>query len=73
MREVNDMAQAQAKMRYVIGPKGHKEAVIVSIADYEELLEELDDLRTLEQGKNSKISSSDEFRRRLVKSGKISR
>lgn len=63
------MAQAQAKMRYVIGPKGEKEAVIVSIAAYEELLEELDDLRTLDQRKNSKIISSDELKRRLVKSG----
>ena len=67
------MGQTAQKPRFVLDAKGNKEAVILSLAVYEELLEELDDLRTLEERKRSKLISARDVRARLVKSGKLSR
>ena len=67
------MAQALQKPRYVLDSRGKKEAVILSLSAYEDLLEELDDLRTLEERKRSKLISAKDLRERLVKSGKLSR
>ena len=67
------MAQTQQNPRFVMDSNGKKEAVILSVAAYEELLEELDDFRTLEERKRSKLIPASQVRARLVKRGKLSR
>ena len=61
------MAQAQ----YVIDRKGKKTAVLLSLKEYEKLLEDLHDLAIVAQRKGEKPISFQEVKRRLKKDGHI--
>lgn len=61
------MAQAQ----YVIDEKGKKTAVLLSLSDYEKLIEDLHDLAVVAQRKEEKPISLAELKRRLKKDGII--
>ena len=61
------MAQAQ----YVIDKKGKKTAVLLSLKEYEKLMEDLHDLAIVAQRKEEKPISFQEVKRRLKKDGHI--
>ena len=61
------MAQAQ----YVIDKKGKRTAVLLSLREYEKLMEDLHDLAIVAQRKEEKPISFQEVKRRLKKDGHI--
>jgi PHD/YefM family antitoxin component YafN of YafNO toxin-antitoxin module len=61
------MSQAQ----YVIDEKGRKTAVLLSLEQYEKLLEDLHDLAIVAERKDEKPISLTEMKRRLKKDGLI--
>jgi PHD/YefM family antitoxin component YafN of YafNO toxin-antitoxin module len=61
------MSQAQ----YVIDEKGKKTGVLLSLKQYEKLMEDLHDLAVVAQRKNEKPITLDELKRRLKKDGLI--
>jgi len=61
------MSQAQ----YVINEKGKKTGVILSLKQYQKLLEDLHDLAIVAERKNEKPITLDEMKRRLKKDGLI--
>ena len=54
-----------SKERYIFDSKGKKTDVILPIADYERLLEDLYDLATIAERKNEELISLEEVKRRL--------
>lgn len=61
------MSQAQ----YVIDEKGRKTGVLLSVKQYEKLMEDLHDLAFVAQRKNEKPITLPELKRRLKKDGLI--
>jgi len=61
------MSQAQ----YVIDEKGKKTGVLLSLKDYEKLLEDLHDLAVVAERKTEKPIALEELKRRLKKDGLI--
>ncbi len=61
------MSQAQ----YVIDEKGKKTGVILSLKQYEKLLEDLHDLAVVAERKNEKPITLVELKRRLKRDGLI--
>lgn len=61
------MAQAQ----YVIDEKGKRTAVLLSLKEYQKLIEDLHDLAVIAERKDEKPISLGELRRRLKKDGVI--
>ena len=59
------MAQAQ----YVIDEKGKKTGVILTVKQYEKLLEDLHDLAVVAERKSEKPITLDEMKRRLKRDG----
>lgn len=55
--------------QFVIDKKGKKTAVVLSIKEYEELLEDLDDLKTMLDRKREKSIPWEETKARLKRSG----
>ena len=55
--------------QYVVDAKGRKTAVILSLEQYERLLEDLHDLAVVAERRNEKAISFDELKRRLEKDG----
>ena len=61
------MSQAQ----YVIDEKGKKTGVLLSLKQYEKLMEDLHDLAVVAERKNEKPITLEEMKRRLKKDGLI--
>ena len=61
------MAQAQ----YVIDEKGKRTAVLLSLKDYQKLMEDLHDLAVVARRKEEKPISLAELKRRLRKDGLV--
>ena len=61
------MSQAQ----YVVDEKGRKTGVLLSLEQYEKLLEDLHDLAVVAERKSEKPISLTEMKRRLKKDGLI--
>jgi hypothetical protein len=59
------MAEAQ----YVIDEKGKKTGVILSLKQYQKLLEDLHDLAVVAERKNEKPITLEELKRRLKRDG----
>ncbi len=61
------MSQAQ----YVVNEKGRKTGVLLSVKQYQKLLEDLHDLAVIAERKNEKPVPLEETKRRLKKDGLI--
>ncbi len=61
------MAKLQEK--YIVDAKGKKTAVVLSLEEYEELLEDLHDLAVIADRRDEPTISLVELKRRLKKSG----
>ena len=57
--------------RYIVAPDGHKESILLGLEEYYNLLEEIDDLRTLEERRNEGVISSQQMKERLKHSGHL--
>jgi PHD/YefM family antitoxin component YafN of YafNO toxin-antitoxin module len=57
--------------RFIIDKKGNKTGVILSIEDYNELLEDLHDLSVIAERRDEPLISMDELKNRLKKNGII--
>jgi PHD/YefM family antitoxin component YafN of YafNO toxin-antitoxin module len=57
--------------QYIVDDKGRKKGVLLSVKDYEKLLEDLHDLAIVAERKNEKPLSLEEMKRRLKKDGLI--
>jgi PHD/YefM family antitoxin component YafN of YafNO toxin-antitoxin module len=57
------------RKQYVVDAKGRKTAVILSLDQYEWLLEDLHDLAVVAERRDEKAISFDELKRRLEKDG----
>lgn len=58
-----------AREQYVIDTKGKRTAVILSLKQYEQLLEDLHDLAVVAERRDEKSISLAEMKRRLKKDG----
>lgn len=58
---------AQKKIRYIYDDKGNKTDVIIPINKYENLLEDLADLKAIEDRKHEKPVSFEEVKKRFYK------
>jgi PHD/YefM family antitoxin component YafN of YafNO toxin-antitoxin module len=58
-----------AKEHYVVDSNGRKTAVLLSLDQYERLLEDLHDLAIVAERRDEKTISLDELKRRLKKDG----
>ena len=58
-----------AEEHYVVDAKGRKTAVLLSLEQYERLLEDLHDLAKVAERRDEKTISLDELKRRLKKDG----
>jgi hypothetical protein len=61
------MSQAQ----YIVDDKGRKTGVLLSLKQYEKLLEDLHDLAVIAERKSEKPIALEEMKRRLKKDGLI--
>ena len=61
------MSQAQ----YIVDDKGRKTGVLLSLKQYEKLLEDLHDLAVIAERKSEKPIAFEEMKRRLKKDGLI--
>ena len=57
--------------QYVVDAKGRKTAVLLSLEQYERLLEDLHDLAVVAERRDEKTISLEELKRRLKKDGLI--
>jgi PHD/YefM family antitoxin component YafN of YafNO toxin-antitoxin module len=55
--------------KYVVDSKGRKTGVLLSIEQYERLLEDLHDLAVIAERRDEKAISLEELKRRLKKDG----
>ncbi len=53
-------------LEYVVGEHGEKKAVIVPIEEYEELIEDLHDLRIIAERKEEGTVSMDDFKKNIT-------
>ena len=63
---------AVLNLQYVIGPTGQRNAVIVPIDDFEELLEDLEDLAVLAERRDEPTISHEELIAELKSNGTLS-
>ena len=56
---------AREKMRFLVDENGRKESVVISIADYQELLEDLADLAAIAERKEEPVELLELVKRRL--------
>jgi hypothetical protein len=57
--------------QFIVSSKGRKEAVILPIEQYYELLEDLEDIAIIAERRNEPTITLEELKRRLKKNGKI--
>jgi PHD/YefM family antitoxin component YafN of YafNO toxin-antitoxin module len=60
---------AMSEAQYVIDSKGNKTGVLLSLEEYERLLEDLHDLAVVAERRNEKSITLGEMKRRLKKDG----
>jgi PHD/YefM family antitoxin component YafN of YafNO toxin-antitoxin module len=60
---------AKTKERFITDEKGQKEAVVLDVAAYENLLEDLNDLRLIAERKNEPTVPLEQVKRNLKQSG----
>ncbi len=58
-------------LRYVTNEKGKKTEVILKVKDFEEILEDLNDLAVIAERKNEKVIPHSEVLKELKKNGAI--
>jgi PHD/YefM family antitoxin component YafN of YafNO toxin-antitoxin module len=58
-----------AREQYVVDSKGRKKGVLLSLEQYQKLLEDLHDLAIVAERRDEKTISLDELKRRLKKDG----
>ena len=56
---------AQDRRRYVVDELGRRESVVLSLRDYEELMEDIRDLAVIAERKDEPTQSFDELKDRL--------
>ncbi len=54
-----------APVQFLTNDKGHKTAVVLDIAEYEKLLEDMDDLAVIAKRRGEKTIPHDEFKKKL--------
>ncbi len=57
------------KAKYLIDESGQKTAVVLTVEDYEELLEDIHDLAVIAERKDEPTINFDELKKRLVADG----
>ena len=60
---------ASTRERYIVDEEGKKRAVVLSIAEYERLIEDIHDLSVLAERRDEPTVSWDEVKRRLKADG----
>lgn len=60
---------SKVQEQYIVDREGHRSAVVVPIADYEELLEDLHDLAVIADRRDDKTVPHEELKRRLKADG----
>ncbi|MCP3942418.1 MAG: hypothetical protein GY710_13150 [Desulfobacteraceae bacterium] len=66
-----DVDTQKPQVRFITDETGQKQFVVIKMEVYQNMLEELDDLRTLEERKNEPVITSEEMKNRLKRSGKL--
>ncbi|HEX7958102.1 MAG TPA: hypothetical protein VF508_14235 [Pyrinomonadaceae bacterium] len=66
-----DLKKLESEVQYVTNPDGEKTAVIVPIAEFEELLEDVADLATVAERRDEPTISHDELLEELKQDGLI--
>ena len=56
---------AREKMRYLVDEKGRKRSVVLPMADYQELLEDLADLAVIAERKEEPVEALEVVKQRL--------
>lgn len=56
-------------VQYLTNEKGKKTAVVLSVADYEKLLEDLDDLAVIAERREEAAIPHDEFKKQVKRNG----
>ena len=56
-------------VQYLTNAKGQKTAVVLSVADYEKLLEDLDDLAVIAGRREEETIPHDEFKKQVKRNG----
>lgn len=59
------------KERFITNEKGRREAVVLDVRDYEELLEDVEDLQIIAERKKEPSISLDSLKRKLKRNGLI--
>lgn len=57
------------KEKFIVDAKGRKKAVVLDIRDYEEMLEDIEDLKIIAERKNEPARPLEEVEKRLKKLG----
>ncbi len=60
---------SELHLRYLTDEKGEKQAVVLPIAEFEELIEDLEDLAAVAERKNEPTISHEELLTRLAEDG----
>ena len=58
-----------ATLQYLTNEKGKKTAVVLPVADYEKLLEDLDDLAVIAERRDEETIPHDEFKKQVKRNG----
>jgi len=69
MQKLDTVPTMAAEEHYVVDATGRKTAVLLSLEQYERLLEDLHDLAKVAERRDEKTISLDELKRRLKKDG----
>ena len=57
--------------QFIVDEKGKKTAIVLSLEEYEELLEDIHDLAVIAERRDDPIISFDELKKRLKSDGRI--
>jgi len=58
-----------ATVQFLTNEKGKKTAVVLPVADYEKLLEDLDDLAVIAERRDEEAIPHDEFKKQVKRNG----
>ena len=64
-----DLKKLEAEVQYITNPDGEKTAVIVPIAEFEELLDDVEDLAAVAERRDEPTISHDELLSELKQEG----
>ena len=68
-REIERMEIMTDHLQYLTDEQGQKTAVVVPLADYEKLLEDLEDLAVIAERRDEPVTGHDEFVAELKRDG----